>query len=221
MHAIDFLRDPAKTPAKPVYAVFGDDTFLRRESLVAITKQALGGVDDDLAVTRFAGEQTGLADVLDEVRTLPFFSKRKVVIVESADAFITAHRKGLESYVEHPSSAGTLVLSAKSWPSNTKLAKVLEKTGLAVDCKGANERTLMTWLVHLAKSRFGAHLDDEASRLLLELVGPEVGLLVAEVDKLSVYVGKRAKIHRDDVAKMVGAGRVDDVWNVLGAATTG
>ena len=64
-------------------------------------------------------------------------------------------------------------------------------------------------------------LDDDAARLLVELVGPEVGLLVSEVEKLAVYVGDRRKIHRDDVARMVGAGRIETIWKVLDAATTG
>jgi len=221
MHAIDFLRDPAKVPAKAVYAVFGDDVYLRRETLVAISRIILGADGEEMSISRFAGDQAKLADVLDEVRTLSFFSKQKVVIVENADPFVSAHRKELEGYAEHPSSAGTLVLSVKLWASNTKLAKVVERVGLAVECKGPSDKVLVPWLVHLAKSRCKVQLDQEAAQLLLELVGPEVGLLVADVEKLAVYVGERAKIHRDDVARMVGAGRVEEVWNVLGAATTG
>src|SRR4051812_49218191 len=97
MHAIDFLRDPSKVPVKPVYAVHGDDAFLRVETLTAIGREVLHGDEDELGMTRFAGDDATLADVLDEVRTLPFFSKRKVVIVDSADPFVTAHRKELEA----------------------------------------------------------------------------------------------------------------------------
>ncbi|MCA1686637.1 MAG: DNA polymerase III subunit delta [Planctomycetia bacterium] len=168
MHAIEFLKDPAKVALKPVYAVYGDDSFLRRETLQEVGLAALpGGEDDDLSVARFPGETTPLASVLDELRTLPFFSKRRLVIVEGADPFVTAHRKELEAYAEQPTT------------------------------------------------------DPGAAELLLELVGPEVGLLVAEVEKLSVYVGPKGKIHRDDVARMVGAGRIETVWKLLEAATTG
>jgi DNA polymerase-3 subunit delta len=222
MHAIDFLRNPSKIPARPVYAVFGDDAFLRREVLEAIGRAVLKGEGDgELGITRFAGDQASLADVLDEVRTRSFFSKHRVVIVEGADPFVTAHRKELEAYVEHPSEAGTLVLSVKSWPSNTRLAKLVDKGGLAVECKGPPEKDLVPWLVHLSRSRYETPLDEDAARLLVELVGPEVGLLASEVEKLSVYVGRDAKIRRDDVARMVGAGRIETIWKVLDAATTG
>ncbi|MDR3636863.1 MAG: DNA polymerase III subunit delta [Isosphaeraceae bacterium] len=228
MHALELLKQPEALVAKPVYAVSGDDPFLRRETIAAIVRTILGEEEDELAVARFAGDQATLADVIDELRTLPFFAKTRVVIVDGADPFVTAHRKELEEYVEHPVSSGVLVLSVRSWPSNTKLAKLVEAAGLSVSCKGPEERErgafekeLVPWLVHYAKSRHGVQLELDAARLLVELVGPEIGLLVTDVDKLYVYVGERPKIHRDDVARMVGAGRTETIWKALDAATTG
>jgi DNA polymerase-3 subunit delta len=221
MHAIEFLKDPSRVPVVPVYAVFGDDAFLRREALQEIRRAALPGDDDELSVARFQGAQATLADVLDELRTLPFFAERRVVVVEEADPFVSAHRKELESYAEHPAANGVLVLLPKLWPSNTRLAKLVERVGLAVECKGPHERQLVPWVVHLARTRYEAQLETAAAELLVELVGPEVGLLAAEVEKLAVYVGARGKVRRDDVARMVGAGRIETVWKVLEAATTG
>src|SRR5512135_486331 len=222
MLAIEFLQDPAKPPAEPVYAVFGDDDFLRREALGAIGRVVShADADDGLAISRFAGDQATLADVLDEVRTVPFLAHRRVAIVEGADPFVMAHRKELEAYVERPSSSGVLVLSVKTWPASTRLAKLVDKAGLAIECKGPHERELAPWLVHVARSRCRARLDAAAARLLIELVGPEAGLLVSEVEKLSVYVGDRATIRREDVARMVGAGRIETIWKTLDAATTG
>lgn len=222
MHAFEFLRAPSGPGIKPAYAVFGDDAYLRRETLGGIVSAALGGgdADDELAVARFAGEQAILADVLDEVRTLPFLVKRRVAVVEEADSFVTKYRKGLEEYTETPVDTGTLVLVVKTWPSNTKLAKRFEKIGLAIDCKAPAERELPGWLTALAKSK-GLNLDRDTAALMVELVGAEVGLLAAELDKLATCVGRRASIRRDDVAKMVGAGRVETIWKILDAATTG
>jgi len=222
MHAIEFLRNPTEVPARPVYALYGDDAFLRREVLAGIARIVLPGAEDDeLAIRRFSGDQATLADVLDELRTLPFFTKRRLVIVEGADPFVTAHRRELESYVEEPAETGVLVLSVKLWPGTTKLAKLVDRLGLAVECKGPHERELYAWLVHLARARFEAVLHQDAARLLVELAGPEVGVLVSDLEKLAVYVGERREIHRDDVSAMVGAGRIESIWKVLDAATTG
>src|SRR5262245_16846781 len=107
MHAFDFLRNP--DGVRPIYALVGEDSYLRRESIEAIRRSALGeDWDDDLAIARFAGEQVALADALDELRTLPFLSRRRFVIVEGADPFVSAHRKALEAYAESPATTGVL-----------------------------------------------------------------------------------------------------------------
>src|SRR5262245_6360248 len=126
MHALDFLRNPSRVPVKPVYALHGDDAFLRKESLRTIMRSVFPGAEDDeLATRRFAGDRATLADVLDELRTLPFFSKRRLAVVEDADAFVTAHRRELEAYAEDPSESGILVLSVKVLAPTTRLAKLV------------------------------------------------------------------------------------------------
>lgn len=221
MHAFEFLRSSDRDGFRPIYAISGDDAYLRDESLKLIARRALGAEADDLTVSRFPGEQADLREVLDELRTLPFLAKCRVVIVDGADPFVSSHRKELEHYAEKPVSSGVLVLSVKSWPGNTKLAKFVEKSGMAIDCKAPDERVLPGWLVQLAKQQSKAKLEDDAARLLVELVGPEVGLLASEVEKLAVYVGESGVIRREDVAKMVGAGRVETIWRTVDAATTG
>jgi DNA polymerase-3 subunit delta len=221
MHAFEFARNPAGPGVKAIYAVHGDDAYLRAGALDGIARAALGDDPDDLAVRRFAGESASLADVLDEVRTLPFLARRRVVIVDNGDPFVTAHRRELEGYAEMPATSGTLVLSVRTWSMATRLAKQVEKVGLSIDCKSPAERELPRWLGQLAKSVHGRKLEDDAAQLLVELVGPEVGLLAAELEKLATYVGDRKAIGREDVARMVGAGRVETIWKLLDAATTG
>jgi DNA polymerase III subunit delta len=221
MRALEWLRDRSTHPLKPVYAVHGDDLYLRRQSIDAISLAALQDQADEMAISRFEGKAASLADVLDELRMLPFFSKRRIVIVDDGDPFVTKYRKDLEGYIASPSGTGVLILVLKSWPSNTKLYKLVETAGLAIDCSSPGEKDLVPWLTHLAASKYQSHLEPDAARLLVELVGAEVGILASETEKLAVYVGAAGKIRREDVAKLVEAGRIETVWKVLDAATTG
>jgi DNA polymerase-3 subunit delta len=220
MHALAWLKNPAQSSFRPVNVLSGDDFYLKREVIQGIARLALDG-DDPSSLRRIEGNNANLADVLDELRTLPFFSKRRIVVIDEADSFITKHRKELEVYVENPSSLGVLVLTVKSWPANTKLAKLVEKSGSEISCSAPKEGELAIWLVALARDRYQCALSPDGARLLVELVGAEPGLLASEVEKLSVYVGTAAQIARGDVAKMVEAGRIETIWKALDAATTG
>ena len=112
------------------------------------------------------------------------------------------------------------MLQVKQWTATTNLARRVDEFGLAIDCSIPRDGELAAWLPRLAKARFDAQLDAAAARLLVELVGPEAGILAAEVEKLAVYAGESKRIGRD-VLKLVGAGRVETIWKVLDAATTG
>jgi DNA polymerase-3 subunit delta len=176
---------------------------------------------DDQFLSRFNGDTAALADVFDELRTVPLFSDRRLVVVDDADKLVSAHRKELEAYVQKPAARGTLILQVKTWPATTRLAKLLETHGLHLECKSPAERELPAWLTSEAKVRWGLKLDQETARLLLELVGADLGQLVSELEKLATHVGNRPIIDRDDVLRMVGTGRVETIWKLLDAATTG
>jgi DNA polymerase-3 subunit delta len=224
MHALDWLRDGGRPARCPVYAVFGSDPYLVRESIGAVSRVVFPEGEGEAAVTRFVGAQATLADVLDELFTLPFFSRRRLVVVEEADTFVTRHRKDLEAYVGSPSASGTLLLQVKVWTATTNLAKLVDKVGLAIDCNAPPEKQsqkVVSWLTQYARTRCDVQLDAVAANLLVELVGLEIGILAAEVEKLAVYAGDSKRIERADVARMVGAGRVETVWKALDAATTG
>jgi DNA polymerase III subunit delta len=224
MHALDWLRDPGQPSSRPVYAVFGTDTYLIRESINGVARTVFPGADTEVAISRYPGPQSDLSDVLDELFTLPFFSRKRLVIVEDADTFVTKHRKDLEAYVQKPSASGIVLLQVKQWTSTTNLAKLVEKLGLAIECSAVRDKDttkLVGWLIDYSQTRCNAHLDKGAANLLVELAGLEVGILVSEVEKLAVYAGSSKKIERGDVARMVGAGRVETIWKTLDASTTG
>lgn len=225
MHAIAWLKNPAAAPFRPINVLSGDDPYLKREVLRGVVRLALGdgggGEEENLSVRRIEGSQANLADVLDELRTLPFFTKRRIVAIDDADTFVSKNRRELEAYADNPSSAGVLILAVKSWPANTKLAKIVARTGIEIVCAPPKEADLAPWLTALARDRHDCALAPDAARLLVELVGVEPGLLASEIEKLAVYAGAAARITRDDVAKMVEAGRIESIWKAVDAATTG
>jgi DNA polymerase III subunit delta len=221
VNALEWLRETAEQPVRPVYVIQGDDPYLIRESMSAVARRLFPGEEIDAAITRFPGASTPLASVLDELRTLPFFSRRRLVVVEDADPFVSKYRRELENYVEHPFEAGTLLLQVKQFAATTILHALVEKHGLLISCSAPRDAELASWLVRLGRTRFDVRLDPESARLLVDLVGPEAGILATELEKLAVYAGDSRRIQRDDIIKLVGAGRVETIWKTLDAATLG
>jgi DNA polymerase III subunit delta len=221
MNALEWLKAPNAAAIRPFCVVYGDDAYLIQESITAVARAVFPDNDGDAAISRFPGATTALATVFDEVRTLPFFSRKRLVIVSEADTFVTKYRKELEAFGEKSSAKGILLLHAKTWVATTKLAKIVENVGFPIDCSSPKEGELVSWLSHIARARFDTQLGAQEARLLLELVGPESGILMAELEKLTIYVAEAGRIEKNDILKLVGAGRVETIWKTLDAALGG
>jgi DNA polymerase-3 subunit delta len=114
-----------------------------------------------------------------------------------------------------------LLLHTKTWTSTTRLAKIVENVGFAIDCSSPKEGELVPWLSQVARAKFDTQLGAQEARLLLELVGPEPGILMAELLKLTIYVAEAKRIEKSDIVKLIGAGRVETIWKTLDAALGG
>jgi DNA polymerase-3 subunit delta len=220
MDALQFLDRSAKAKRQPVFVLVGDEDFLKRQVREAILAAALGDADPVFAVSVYPGDKLDFSTVRNDLDTLPFLSPCRVVVVENADAFVTNHRPALEQYAARPSAAGVLVLDVKAFPETTKLAKALPDAAKVV-CKAPPAYRLPAWCGEWAKARHGKKLAPDAAELLVELVGPAMGLLDQEVGKLAVAVGAKPAIDAEDVDKLVGRSKSADVFRILDAIGEG
>jgi len=219
MDALAFLG-AAKAKRQPVYALFGDEDFLKRLARERIIATVLGDEDSSFAVSVYPGERLDFSTVRNELDTLPFLVPCRIVVVENADPFVTDHRPALEQYVTKPSSVGVLILDVKTFPETTKLAKALPDAA-KVSCKAPPPFRLPAWCVEWAKTHHKKRLAADAAELLVELVGSGMGLIDQELGKLASAVGARPGIAAEDVERYVGRSKAADVFRILDAAGEG
>ena len=134
--------------------------------------------------------------------------------------FVSRFRNELEDYVAKPSRTGVLVLEATTFPATTRLYKSVAAEGLAIDCATPAEARLQKWLVDWAKKFHRTDLSPAASEALVEIIGPELGLLDQELAKLALTAGKEA-ITPEMVKKYAGGWRAKKTWDMLDAALDG
>lgn len=216
MHATALLKDPSKSKTGPVVVLPGSERSLKHAVVEALAEIVLGA-DEDAAPTRFAGPDTDLKTVRDELQTISMWGDRRLVIVEDASDFVSQNRAGLEKYLEKPAKKSVLVLVVQSWPKNTRLAKAVAKIGLVVDCGPLKGGQLIHWIQETARDRHGKQLTRDAAALLSELAGTNIGLLEQELSKLAAYVGDRSRISVGDVQTLVGGWKAETTWAMLGA----
>jgi DNA polymerase-3 subunit delta len=218
MDSLTFLSRALKGEPQPVYVLTGDEDFLKRQALLALTRWILGS-EDAFGLSSYPGDAAEFPPIRDELATLPFLCPRRLVVVDNADPFVTHYRPQLEKYVAEPATSGVLVLDVKTWPATTRLAKQLTETTIL--CKAPPPARLPAWCADWARSHHGKTLTTAAAQHLVDLVGAEMGQLDQELAKLAVFVGKEAKIEVDHVDQLVGRSGGANAFRVFDALGAG
>ncbi len=222
VHAFDYLSEPQKHPPCPVCVLFGDEPYLKREVLLALRREVLGTGDGEFQFTAFEGSSARWREVLDELSTLAMFGGgKRLALVDEADEFVTRHRPELEDYAASPRPKSVLALDVKQWPTNTRLYKKVATDGLAIECKAPKPDAIARWLAGWAKQKHGAQLAPAAADMLVDLLGPELGLLDQELEKLALLAGQGGKVSAELVQRSVGSWRAKTAWDMLDAALAG
>ena len=218
MHATEFLQKPPET-LPGVIVLVGDERTLKLGVEQAIIAATLDGEDE--APTKFTGKDTDLKTVRDELLTISMWGDRRVVIVEDASDFVSANRAALETYAEKPAKKSLLILDVKSMPKNTRLYKIVDKSGLVVECSELKGAALNRWISDAARNGYDKSIDSAAVGLLIELVGANLGMLDQELSKLASYVGDLPNIDSEAVRRLVGGWKAETTWAMTDAVRDG
>jgi len=206
---------------KPIYVIAGkEDSLVGLECeklldrLLKPQQRATGFFNADAA-------EVSVAEVLDELRTLPFLTQTRVVLVKNADDFVSENRPLLEKYFDNPSPTGILILTVSSWPGNTKLARRLPKVGELLNIVSPKPWQLPDYLIRYANDAHNKRLTSDAARLLIELTGDDLPLLYNEIDKLALFAHAEKAITPQHVESLTGHNRLFNAFAVIDAITGG
>ncbi|MGC4031559.1 MAG: DNA polymerase III subunit delta [Tepidisphaeraceae bacterium] len=198
-----------------VFALVGSDSFLQLEAV----RRIAAGLGKDAQRVDFDGESAGLADVLDELRSFSMFAGSKLVVVRSADEFISRFRENMEEYVANPVDSATLVLRCKSLPANQKISKLIVKHGKVEPCEPPKDRDLARWVIERAKTAHKTAIDPAAAQSLADLVGADLGRLDNEIAKLALMTDGR--VTENEVNASVVFQREQQMWQMTDELTAG
>ena len=165
--------------------------------------------------------EVSACEILDELRTAPFLTERRVVIVKDADKFVSDNRTLLEKYFDNPCPTGTFILTVSSWPSQTKLAKKLPKVGKLISVAQPRPWQLPSRLIKYADDAHDKDLDKDAAELLIELSGDNLIRLYSEIDKLALFAHTEKTITLEHVEALIGHNRLFNAFAVIDATLAG
>jgi DNA polymerase-3 subunit delta len=212
----------AKTKKKQsIYVIAGKDDALVGAECDKLVERLLEPAQRVTGLFKADPAEVSAADVLDELRTLPFLTDRRVVVVKPADKFVSENRQLLEDYFDSPSPTGILILVAGGWDARTKLAKKLGQVGKLIKIVEPKRWQLPQRLAQYARDAHSKNLSKNTAELLIELTGDELGRLYGEVDKLALFAAEQPSITTGHVESLIGHNRLFNAFAVIDAITVG
>ncbi len=208
------------TGHETLVVLHGAELFLQREK-IATLRQAMADASGEVETIRFEGKSASLAEVLDELRSFGLMQQRKLVVVEDADPFITAHREALERYAEDPAEIATLLLRPNTWNAKWKLHKAIAKVGLVIKCEPLGEQEAQSWLIRQSREAHGVKLSARGASLLIEHIGTDLSSLDNELAKLAVTCGKDKTIELEQIESLVGFASDQMAWAIQESMLSG
>jgi DNA polymerase III subunit delta len=191
------------SPDVPVYLLVGDEGLLVSEAEKAVVRTVFGEAGPGFNLATFqAGEGAGGALAL--ARTLPMMARRRVVVIREMENAKVALLDELLAYVDKPNPSTVLVMAGRKTPAavggkdrGRVLANRIKKLGGLQQFKARDQRPV-PFAIERARAA-GCELDSAAARLLVELVGADLGQLRMELDKAITFVGGKGRIDRKAV----------------------
>ncbi len=206
---------------KLVYVIAGKDDSLVSsrcekllDSLIEHSQRATGLFNAD-------PNSASISEVLDELRTAPFLTSKRVVAIKQADDFISENREYMETYFENPCLTGILIMTVSSWKSNTKLAKKLPAIGELINVEPPKRGELPVQLIAYANDTYGKNISRTAAEFLIDISGDEISRLYSEIDKLAIFADQDKTITEKHIESLIGHNRIFNVFAVIDSIIAG
>lgn len=206
---------------EPIYVIAGKEESLLNSECDKLLDELLEPQQRVTGLFNADPAAVSAAEILDELRTLPFLTEKRVVLIKGADKFISENRQLLENYFDSPCPTGILILTVSSWPGNTRLAGKLSKVGKLISVMQPSPRQLPSRLIQYAGDAHGKRLAAEAAELLIELTGDNLPRLYSEIDKLALFADTEKAITAGHIESLVGHNRIFGAFTVIDSCLAG
>ncbi|ANE47279.1 DNA polymerase III subunit delta [Paenibacillus swuensis] len=205
-------REIHQGQVKPVYVCYGTEKYLMDEFVTYTIHQLIEPDYMDFALSKFDMAETRLEEVIDDAETPPFLAPRKVVIAKDA-TFLTAakdngkleHRiERLLEYMDKPVEGAVIVftVAAEKLDERKKIVKQLKERAALIPFQALSAEELAQWVERKAEQLHSVITRVTAEQLIRN-AGTSLQTLSAELEKMSLYVGKEGTITGDIVENMV------------------
>lgn len=209
------LNEDIKTGQfKNIYLLYGEEAYLRKQYKNRLTKAMLPE-GDTMNYAYYEGKGIPVPEVIELAETMPFFSERRLIVIEDSGLFKAAAPE-LADYLGSMSASTCFLFVEQEVDKRGKLYKTVKSKGRAVELSRQDERTLVRWLAGMVKQE-GKQIQESTVRHILSRVGMDMENLEKEMEKLFCYTLEQEMITVSDVDAVCTAQISNHIFEMVDA----
>jgi DNA polymerase-3 subunit delta len=216
----EFLKTFPKAKKLLVYVILGMDSYYSEIVLKAIVGHFQPNGADDYDTVTLYGDSDSVSTALDNLETIPFLAKYKIVIMKDFDQYTAKQIEPLKKYLQNVSPTSVLILMAEKLDARTTFYKELLKQSVVVECKPPYQvNDMIAWLINELSLR-NMRMEAEAQFYFANSIDLDYRIAAMEVEKLLLAVDKAPLIRLSDVKNCIGISKknkIFDLQNAIGA----
>lgn len=202
LNAQKFFSHLSEGRLSTAYLLAGEDGFLLSRALGRLVEKSLAGAPRDFNLDVFYARDSKGDDIAAQAQTLPMMADRRTVVVKEADRL--KDLDPVKEYLKSPSPTTVLVLVAENADKakEMSLAKAVGG-GVCAHFYRPSDSDIARWVGILAKEA-GYSIDHDASMYMKDVLGDNLALIEAELNKVFNFKGEQKKVTLADVRESVG-----------------
>jgi len=213
MKYAEFINQIEKGKIASLYHFSGEEDFLKREAtgrlIDLLIEKELRSFNLDFIQAR----ETKAEEIINLCATLPFGSKKRMVIVYEVQRLPSKEKDELLKYLPHIPESSCLVLFSNKVDRRLKFYQGLKKVATEIEFSPLSDKEVSDWIKERVK-KYKKKIEPEGIELLQEGVGNNLYELANELEKLAIYVREEELIDLKDIETVVGYTKTENIYQL-------
>ena len=207
---------------RPYYLFLSEIPWFITEAVALLRRRLVPAEQDAFAfVARSLDTHSDWAEVEALLRSYSFFGEGKLIHLEVPGKLGAENREAMARYLAETPGQNTLCISA---PNLDQLIaaknRIAKHGGLILAFSPIPREALPGWIKEYLRSH-GLSFETPVPELLAECLPPDPGEIAGEIEKLCLALGEGEKIRVQDVKRLIGQQKLDDIWQLTAALRPG
>lgn len=198
---------------RSVYLLYGEEAFLKNSYKNRLKEGIIG--DDTMNFSYFEGKNLDLDELIRLADTMPFFTERRLILIEGSGFFKSASEKMLAYLPVMPDTTCLLFVESEV-DKRSKLFKKVKELGLAVELARQDASQLARWAGNIL-AKEGRKITSRTMDLFLSMAGDDMENIRMELEKLVGYTMGRDVITDADVEEVCTVRVTSKIFDMVAA----